>query len=163
MTYRCDAHDRHHVGADNDESGEHLPRYSALPEGLLVLVHQAGDDALQAAHGAVHAEHDEHEEEDDGPELAAREGGHGLGVDLEDEAGALVRHVLNTLVLGLGHVAEVGEDHEPGEEAGEGVDGRGDETVPVAVVVELVVARIGEMHPESSPNTERERDIKRGI
>ena len=38
-----------------------------------------------------------------------------------------------------GHVAEDGEDEEPGGEAGAGVHNAGDQRVPVAVVVELVV------------------------
>ena len=70
----------------------------------------------------------------------------------------LIRHILDLLVLRLGHVTKVGKDDKPWEEAGERVDGGGYEAVAVAVVVELVVARIGEMHPEPSPNTERERE-----
>ena len=34
----------------------------------------------------------------------------------------LIGHSVDGLVLGLGHVAEVGEDHKAGEEAGEAVD-----------------------------------------
>ena len=65
----------------------------------------------------------------------------------------LVRHVLDVLVLGVRHVAEVGEDDEAREEAGGGVDCGGDETVAVAVVVELVVAGVGEVDPEAGPHT----------
>ena len=36
---------------------------------------------------------------------------------------------MDVLVLVLCHVAQIGEDYEPGEEAGQGVDGRSDETV----------------------------------
>jgi len=41
-----------------------------------------------------------------------------------------------------GHVAEVGEDHQPGVEAGEGIHETGDETISVAVVGEGVVGRV---------------------
>ena len=34
----------------------------------------------------------------------------------------LIGHSVDGLVLGLGHVAEVGEDHKSREEAGEAVD-----------------------------------------
>jgi len=43
----------------------------------------------------------------------------------------------------VGHVAEDGEDDGGREEAGEGVDGADEQGVPVAVVVELVVASQG--------------------
>ena len=65
----------------------------------------------------------------------------------------LIGHSVDGLVLGLGHVAEVGEDDEAGEEACERVDGGGDQTVSVAIVVKLVVARIGKMDPKSSSDT----------
>ena len=140
------------------------------PKGVPELVHQPRDDALQAAHRTVHPQHDQHEEEDDRPELGAWECGHGLGVNLKHKARALdnmgilscldfkyspdlICHVLYLLVLRLGHVAEVGEDDEAGEEAGEGVDGGGDQTVAIAVVVKLVVARVGKMNPKSSADT----------
>ncbi len=37
------------------------------------------------SHRAVHAEHDEHKEEEDGPELAAWQGGHGLRIHLKHQ------------------------------------------------------------------------------
>ena len=46
-------------------------------------------------------------------------------------------------VVDGGHVAEDGEDEEPGGEAGAGVHHAGDQRVPVAVVVELVVRAQG--------------------
>ena len=79
----------------------------------------------------------------------------------------LICYSVDGLVLCLCHVAEVGEDHKAGEEAGEAVDGGCDlsgknrmkiipfrlpahHDVSVAVVVELVVACIGEMNPKTS-------------
>lgn len=47
------------------------------------------------------------------------------------------------------------------EEAGETVDGRGDESVAVAVVVELVVARQRQQGAE--PWTQREEDLGRCV
>ena len=41
----------------------------------------------------------------------------------------LLCNILDVLLLVLGHVAEVGEDDEAGEEAGQRVDGRGHQTV----------------------------------
>ena len=50
-------------------------------------------------------------------------------------------------VVDGGHVAEDGEHEDPGGEAGAGVDDAGDESVPVAVVVELVVRAQGWQGP----------------
>ena len=47
------------------------------------------------------------------------------------------------------HVAQDGEDDGGREEAGEGVDGADDQGVPVAVVVELVVASKGQKSPNA--------------
>ena len=72
----------------------------------------------------------------------------------------LIGHSVDGLVLGLGHVAEVGEDHKAREEAREAVDRRCDleiikkrfkrfclshHDISVAVVVELVVAGVGQV------------------
>ena len=54
-----------------------MPANLPLLKEVLVLVHQAGDDALEAAHGRVHAQHDEHEEKYHRPEQQ------GLGKDQE--------------------------------------------------------------------------------
>ena len=48
-----------------------MPADLPLLEEVLVLIHEAGDDALEAAHGRVHAQHDEHEEEYHRPEQQA--------------------------------------------------------------------------------------------
>ena len=45
-----------------------MPADLPLLEEVMVLVHEAGDDAFKAAHGRVHTEHDEHEEEYHRPE-----------------------------------------------------------------------------------------------
>ena len=66
---------------------------------------------LNPAYRTVHSQHDQHEKEDDRPELRARQSRHSLRIDLEHKAGSLVCHSLNVLVLGVGHVAKVGEDH----------------------------------------------------
>ena len=89
MTHRSDAGDGHDVGGEDDQSSEHLSGDASPAEGVLVLVHQPRDDALEAAHGAVHPQHDQHEEEDHGPELRAGQRGHRLRVHLEHEPGAL--------------------------------------------------------------------------
>ena len=44
------------------------PGYSPFLEEALVLIHNPGDDTLEASHGRVHAQHDQHEEEDHRPE-----------------------------------------------------------------------------------------------
>ena len=41
----------------------------------------------------------------------------------------LIRYVLDVFPLGGGHVAQIGEDHKPGEKGGEGVHSRGHQTV----------------------------------
>ena len=126
------------------------------------------------------------------PKLTAWQGCHSLWIDLKDQPRAcrenssesqlqlrtsksflsllnntLICYSVDGLVLCLCHVAEVGEDHKAGEEAGEAVDGGRDlsgknrmikfpfrlpahHDVSVAVVVELVVACIGEMNPKTS-------------
>ena len=68
--HRSDAGDGHGVGRENHKASEDLPAqtlpnfmlsspgYSPLLKELLIFIHDAGDDALQAAHGRVHAEHD---------------------------------------------------------------------------------------------------------
>ena len=45
------------------------PGYSPFLEEALVLIHNPGDDTLEASHGRVHAQHDQHEEEDHRPEM----------------------------------------------------------------------------------------------
>ena len=45
-----------------------MPADLPLLEEVMVLVHEAGDDAFKAAHGRVHTEHVEHEEEYHRPE-----------------------------------------------------------------------------------------------
>lgn len=59
------------------------------------------------------------------------------------------------------HVPQHREDDEPGQEAGETVDGAGEHRVPVAVVVELVVAGEGEQGPES--RSQWEEDLRGGV
>ena len=49
------------------------PGYSSLLKELLIFIHDASDDALQAAHGRVHAQHDQHEEEGDRPRMENEE------------------------------------------------------------------------------------------
>lgn len=52
-------------------------------------------------------------------------------------------------VVDGGHVAQDGEHQHPGGEAGAGVDHAGDQRVPVAVVVELVVGAQGRKGPRA--------------
>ena len=51
------------------------------------------------------------------------------------------------------HIAKICEDDKAREEAGEGVDARGDQAVPVAVVMELVIAGVGKMDTKPCTNT----------
>ena len=81
----------------------------------------------------------QHDEEYRCPEERCREGEDELRVGEEDEAGAGPDDAVDGEVVNGGHVAEDGEDEDPGGEAGAGVDQAGDEGVPVAVVVEGVV------------------------
>ena len=80
----------------------------------------------------------------------------------------LVRYGCYSLVLGLCHVAQVGEDDKAREEAGEAVDAGGDlgegvadgrfnhvepttyDDVPVTVVMEFVVAGVSKVDPKAS-------------
>ena len=95
----------------------------------------------------------EHDEEYRGPETRGGQGEDKLRVGEEHQAGTrpviykeectmivyIPDHGGYREVVDGGHVAEDGEDQHPGCEAGAGVDHAGDQGVPVAVVVELVV------------------------
>ena len=59
------------------------------------------------------------------------------------------------------HVAQDGEDDGGGKEACEGVDGADDQGVPVAVVVELVVASQGEK--SSNADSIRVEDLSASV
>lgn len=59
------------------------------------------------------------------------------------------------------HLPQNGENDEASEEAGETVDGGGDEGISVAVVVELVVA--GQRQQGAEPRTQREEDLRGGV
>ena len=62
--------------------------------------------------------------------------------------------------LHLCHVSQHGENDEPRHEAGDTVDGAGDDGVLVAVVVELVVAGQGQQGAKAGP--EGEEDLSGG-
>ena len=97
--------------------------------------------------------HQQHDEEDGRPEEGGWEGEDELWVGEEHEAGPGPGHGVRLGAAGGrppdhrgdgeavdgGHVAEDREHEEPGGEAGAGVHHAGDQRVPVAVVVELVV------------------------
>ena len=61
----------------------------------------------------------------------------------------------------MGKMTEDGEDDGGGEEAGEGVDRADEEGVPVAVVVELVVAAQGQK--SSNANSIRVEDLSASV
>ena len=133
---------------DGHGQGELLP---VGPQLVGPVVHQAGHERLRARELAVDAQRQQHHEEESGPEGRGREGEHNLRIDEEGEAGAWLHHVAHLHTLGVSHVPQDGEDDCGREEACEGVDGADDEGVPVAVVMELVVAAQRQEGPDSHP------------
>ena len=105
----------------------------------------------------VNTKSDQHEEEQNCPEEAARHGGNSIRVHDEHQTLPLHTHILHTQPLHFGHVAQHAEDDESRHEAGDAVDGAGEDGVLVAVVVELVVAGQGEQCSE--PWSKREEDL----
>lgn len=154
----CDhreAEEEHHNGHGEGE---------LLPVGLQQLwpvVHQSSHQGLHAAELRVDAECEEHHKEKAGPQGGGGDGEHHLGVDQEREAGARLDHIPHLDLLGVGHVAEDGEDDDGREEGGERVDAAHEDGVLVAVVVELVVASEG----QKGANTDsiREEDLSAAV
>ena len=68
-------------------------------------------------------------------------------------------HLRNGHGLFVRHVAQVGEYHQTGVEASEGVHHASDEAVPVAVVGEGVVGGVGQV--DSEARTDREEYLYR--
>ena len=144
----CDHRQSQEAHEDGHEEGELLLVRS---QSLWPVVHEARHQGLHAAELAVYAQGEQHHEEEPRPEGGGSQGQHHLRVDQEGQAGAALHHVPNVDTLGVGHVAEDGEDDGGREEAGEGVDGADDDGVPVAVLVELVVAAQSQEGPDSNP------------
>ena len=94
------------------------------------VVHDASDQGLHVTELAVHPQHQQHHEEDSGPDHGAGEGEDEVWVGEEDQAWPRVDNVVDGGAGDGGHVAQDGEDEDPSEEAGEGVDDTGDDGVP---------------------------------
>ena len=144
----CDHGQSQEAHEDSHEEGELL---LVRPQSLRPVIHKTGHERLHAAELAVDAQGQQHHEEEPRPEGGGSQGEHHLRVDQEGQAGAALHHVPDVHTLGVGHVAQDGEDDGGGEEAGEGVDGADDDGVPVAVLVELVVAAESQQGPDSHP------------
>ena len=156
------------AGSEAEEADQHGELLPVGTEQLRPVVNQSSHQRLHVTELTVHTQdlkfyhqsvsrrvitvHKEgtdqqHDEEDRCPEERRREGEDELRVGEEDEAGAGPDDAVDGEVVDGGHVAEDGEHEDPGGEAGAGVDDAGDESVPVAVVVELVVGAQGRQGP----------------
>ena len=128
---------------------------SPLSRSDLVLlgpeVTEDGDDPGEEPRGRAEAERDQHEEEEDREELWEEvELGEGGGVADEGQTGAGVHHVLDGDPELVRQAPEDGEDHEPGQEGGEGVCEADDESISVGVMPEVVVGGVGDESPKAS-------------
>ena len=154
----CDhgeAEQEHHDGHGQGE---------LLPVGLQQLwpvVHQPSHQGLHAAELRVNAKSEEHHKEEEGPERGGCDGEHHLWVDQERETRARLDHIPHLDLLGVGHVAEDGEDDDGREEGGERVDTAHEDGILVAVVVELVVASEGQKGADS--DSIREEDLSAAV
>lgn len=132
VTSERQAEDQHDCRAD-----EHQLRFEG-PEDR-PLVGEGRYHRLEGPEDGAEGEGDHHQEEESGPDLRARDLGDNLRVDDECQSGVGSEDVLDFLAGDVGHVAEDGENHEPGEDAGDGVADGDDDGVPVAVSLELAV------------------------
>ena len=110
------------------------------PQQLWPVVDKAGHKCFCSRKLAVNAKGEQHDEKEAGPQRGGGESENDFRIDEERQSGSTLHDVPNLHSFRVCHVAEDGEDDGGGEEAGEGVDGADDEGVPVAVVMELVVA-----------------------
>ena len=154
----CDHREAEEEHDDGHGKGELLP--VGLQQ-LWPVVHQPGHQGLHAAELRVYAKSEEHHKEEAGPQGGGGDGEHHLGVDQEREAGARLDHIPHLDVLGVGHVAEDGEDDDGREEGGERVDAAHEYGVLVTVVVELVVASEGQKG--ANADSIREEDLSAAI
>ena len=131
------------------------------PQRFRPVVDKASHERLCAGKLAVNAESEQHDEKESRPQGRRGEGEHDFRIDKEGQARSTLHNVTNFHPLRVSHVAEDGEDDRGGEEAGEGVDRADEEGVPVAVVVELVVAAQGQK--SSNANSIRVEDLSASI
>ena len=113
------------------------------PQQLWPVVHKASHKCLCSSKLAVNAKGEQHDEKEAGPQRGGGKGEDDFRINEERQSRSTLHDVPNLNSFRVGHVAEDGEDDGGGEEACEGVDGADDQGVPVAVVVELVVASQG--------------------
>ena len=131
------------------------------PQRFRPVVDKASHERLSAGKLAVNAESEQHDEKESRPQGRRGEGEDDFRIDKEGQARSALHNVANFHPLRVSHVAEDGEDDRGGEEAGEGVDRADEEGVPVAVVVELVVAAQGKK--SSNANSIRVEDLSASI
>ena len=131
------------------------------PQRFRPVVDKASHERLSAGKLAVNAESEQHDEKESRPQGRRGEGEDDFRIDKEGQARSALHNVANFHPLRVSHVAEDGEDDRGGEEAGEGVDRADEEGVPVAVVVELVVAAQGQK--SSNANSIRVEDLSASI
>ena len=131
------------------------------PQRFRPVVDKASHERLCAGKLAVNAESEQHDEKESRPQGRRGEGEDDFGIDKEGQARSTLHNVANFHPLRVSHVAEDGEDDRGGEEAGEGVDRADEEGVPVAVVVELVVAAQGQK--SSNADSIRVEDLSASI
>ena len=125
------------------------------------VVHQACHQRLHSAELGVNSQSQKHDKEEESPQRRWGNGQDNLRIDKEGETRARLDHISHLHTLGVGHVAEDGEDDHGGEEGGEGVDAADHDGVLVAVVVELVVAAQGQQG--SNTNSVGKEDLSSSI
>lgn len=79
---------------------------------------------------AVQSKGEKHGEKENCPERSSWQCCYSFGIHLEHQSVALRGDFGDGQAFLVGHVAQVGKDHEPAVEAGETVDGDGEQTIP---------------------------------
>ena len=131
------------------------------PQQLWPVVDKASHKCLCSSKLAVNAKGEQHDEKEAGPQRGGCKGEDDFRINEESQSRSTLHDVPNLHSFRVGHVAEDGEDDGGGEEACEGVDGADDEGVPVAVVVELVVASQGKK--SANANSIRVEDLSASV
>ena len=131
------------------------------PQQLWPVVDKAGHKCLCSRKLAVNAKGEQHDEKEAGPQRGGSESENDFRIDEERQSGSTLHNVPNLHSFRVGHVTQDGEDDGGGEEAGEGVDGADDQGVPVAVVMELVVA--SESKKSADANSIRVEDLSASV
>lgn len=162
--HQASPHFNTHIGhrwqgtdVDKPEQNQHK-QLSPSSNNPRVLIAQCRYHGLQPSKGAVQPERNEHQEKDDRPKHRPLHHGNGLRIHDKHQPRSFQANILDGLVLHVGHIAEHRKDHKPGQEAGQAVDTARQQRVPIAVVVELVVA--GQRQQGSETGSQREENLR---